>query len=122
MLIAAKSVLLDFSEWIAENVAADIVKIMNLAITSLDCVVVVVRMDIMGLAVMIHAWTDTTAATVLLFVLLIVRRADTRTDCVPVKQDGQDLTVQQHVEKDGTVSTVVNSVQDIVETTLHVIT
>lgn len=42
-----------------------------------------------------HAWTDTTAATVLLFVLLIVRRADTRTDCVPVKQDGQDLTVQQ---------------------------
>lgn len=43
---------MDFSEWIAENVAADIVKTMNLAITSLDCVVVVVRMDIMGLAVM----------------------------------------------------------------------
>lgn len=41
-----------FLEWIAENVAADIVKTMNLAITSLDCVVVVVRMDIMGLAVM----------------------------------------------------------------------
>lgn len=43
---------MDFSEWIAENVAADIVKAMILAITSLDCVVVVVRMDIMGLAVM----------------------------------------------------------------------
>lgn len=52
-----------------------------------------------------HAWTDTTAATVLVFVLLIVRRADTRTDCVPVKQDGQDLTVQQVicVLKKGTI-------------------
>lgn len=35
------------------------------------------------------------AETVFLFVLLTVRCVDTRTACVLVKQDGQDLAVQQ---------------------------
>lgn len=37
---------------------------------------------------------DITAETALLFVFLIVRRVDTRTDCVNVKKDGWVLTVQ----------------------------
>lgn len=44
-----------------------------------------------------YAKKDITAKTVLLFVLLIVRRVDTRTDCVLARQDGWVQIVLQSV-------------------------
>lgn len=54
----------------------------------------IVRTGILEHAVIKNAKKDITAKIALLFVPLIVRRVDTRTDCVNVKQDGWVQTVQ----------------------------
>lgn len=57
----------------------------------------VVKTGISEHAVITNAKKDITAQTVLLFVLQIVRRVVTRTDCVLVSQDGWGIIVLQDV-------------------------
>lgn len=97
MRTVARRVCLEISERDVENVAADIVKTMPHVTISVECVWLAARMDILSHAVTILARQGITAVTALLFVLLIVRRVDTQTDCVVVRQDGWVTHVMQNV-------------------------
>lgn len=70
---------------------------MNHVTTSLGCALMVVRTGTLEHFVITYAKKDITEKTVLLFVLLIVRRVDTRTDCVLARQDGWVQIVLQSV-------------------------
>lgn len=74
-----------------------IVCTMNHVTTSLGSALMVVRTGILEHVVITYAVKDSTAETVLVFVLLTARRVDTRTDCVLVKQDGWVQIVLQSV-------------------------
>lgn len=66
-------------------------------IMSVECVLMVVRMDILDYTVTALAEKDITADTVPKFVRLLVKPVDTQTDCVLVRRGGRVQDVLKNV-------------------------
>lgn len=86
--VATNVVHLGILEWIAKNVVVDTVSTANHVTISMECVLMVARMDIVEHTVTDLVMQDTTAQTVLIVVLITAKDVNTQMDCVPVMQVG----------------------------------